>query len=57
MSDDMNLEEKMRWSLRQLWPYQHYYVLREERIAEQSKASICVYKAYKKCVMTDRFTR
>ncbi len=31
----LNLE-KMRWSLRQVWPFQRYYVLREARIAEQS---------------------
>ncbi len=29
----------------QAWPFQRNYVLREV-IAEQSKASICVYKAY-----------
>ncbi len=29
----------------QAWPFQHNYLLREV-IAEQSMASICVYKAY-----------
>ncbi len=32
--------------LLQAWPFQRNYVLREARITEQSKASICVYKAY-----------
>ncbi len=42
------------------WPFQRYYVLREVLIAEQSKASICVYKAYTFFfffLMTDRFAR
>ncbi len=30
----------------QAWPFQHNYILREAHIAEQSKVSICVYKAY-----------
>ncbi len=25
----LNLEEKMRWILRQAWPFQHHYILRE----------------------------
>ncbi len=41
----LDLEEKMRWSLRQAWPFQRYYVLREASRASQ-QASICVYKAY-----------
>ncbi len=50
MSDILNLQEKMRWSLRQAWPFQRNYVLREACIAEQSKANICVYKAYTCCI-------
>ncbi len=42
----VNLEEKMRWILRQAWPFHHHCILREARNAEQSKVSICVYKAY-----------
>ncbi len=39
----LNLEEKLRWSLRQAWPFQviSYYVKSGTGIAEQ--ASICVF--------------
>ncbi len=53
----LNLEEKVRWSLRQAGSFQHHYVLREARIAEQSKGSICVYKAYDFVLFYDRSFR
>ncbi len=31
---------------RATWPFQRNYILHEVRIAKQSKANICVYKAY-----------
>ncbi len=40
----------------QAWPFQRNYVLREV-IAEQSKASICVYKAYTFFFSNDRSFR
>ncbi len=46
MSDDFELGEDEMAALRQAWPFQRHYVLREACIVEQSKVRICVYKAY-----------
>ncbi len=43
----LNLEEKMRWSLRQARPFQRHYVLREVWDAHRKQANIYVYKADK----------
>ncbi len=39
----LSLEEKMRWSLRQEWPFQRHYVLREVWDAHLKQASMCVF--------------
>ncbi len=55
MSDDFELGGEDEMSLRQAWPFQRNYVLREvwdARIAEQ--VSICVYNSYTFVFFNDR---
>ncbi len=59
ISDEFELggEVEMEPTSSQAGSFQHHYLLSEARIAEQSKASVCVYKAYDFVLFYDRSFR